>query len=182
VSLVNIKKQLSEDERAKAAATSADAAVLEMMAWGWKKTVVQETEIQTKCTALLKAIQKFRKHQHAYMPGLITHLNNIQFKEPEEALSKPETMQLFLPSHFPNHSIHHNVCPNSLAVVEQQLREVQMVEVLSNLQWHLQKQLYVGQLKNKNSNGQSYWLQSNSFISEILAAMQSHQKELLGTG
>jgi hypothetical protein len=140
-----------------------------------KKTLVQETELQTRRTALLKTIQKFRNHQAAYMPGLITHLNSIGFKEPSEALSKPEAMQLFLPSHFIPH-VRQAVCSETIVDIEVRLRKGQLSEALSGLRRQLRARMFASKLKNKNGNGQLYWLRSNTFITQVNSRLREHQR------
>jgi hypothetical protein len=110
------------------------------------------------------------------MPGLILHLNLTGFKEPEEALSQPETMKLFLPLYFVDISVRHSICPDSLAEIETRLREAQMSEALGELRRQLRKRLYAGTLKNKNGNGQEYWLRSNTFIAQIQTNVRGSQQ------
>jgi hypothetical protein len=140
-----------------------------------KKTLAQETELQTKRTALLKAIQKFRNHQRAYMPGLISRLATEGFKEEAEALSKPEAMKLFLPSAFPS-DVSGKICSDTLRDIEIRLRKGQLSESLSGLRRQLRARMYVGKLKNKNGNGQAYWLRSNTFISQVNGRLREHQR------
>jgi hypothetical protein len=110
------------------------------------------------------------------MPGLISYLNSTGFKEPEEALSQPETIKLFLPSHFTDISVRHGICSDSLAEIETRLREAQMSEALGELRRQLRKRLYAGMLKNKNGNGQEYWLRSNTFIAQIQTNVRGAQQ------
>jgi hypothetical protein len=140
-----------------------------------KKTLAQDTELQTKRTALLKAIQKFRNHQQAYMPGLIPRLNSQGFREGPEALAAPETMKLFLPSAFsPAHR--EKLCSQTIVDIELRLRKAQMSEALSGLRRQLCARMYVGKLKNKNGNGQAYYLRSNAFISQVNGRLREHQR------
>jgi hypothetical protein len=111
------------------------------------------------------------------MPGLIEYLISQGYKEPESALSKPETMDLFLPSSFTDDGIRRSVCPDSLIKIEEELRMAQMSEALANLRRQIRKRTFAGLLKNKNGDGQAYWLRSNSFISQIQSSVREHQKE-----
>jgi hypothetical protein len=113
------------------------------------------------------------------MPGLIKYLVSQGYKEPESALSSPEAMNLFLPSSFADDIIRRSICPESLTKIEEELRMAQMSEALANLRRQIRKRMFAGLLKNKNGNGQAYWLRSNSFISQIQASVREHQKEYI---
>jgi hypothetical protein len=140
-----------------------------------KKTLAQETELQTKRTALLKVIQKYRNHQRAYMPGLIARLNTDGFKEGPEALGAPEMMKLFLPSAFAP-AQRDTICSKTLVDIEVRLRKAQLSEALSGLRRQLRARMYVGKLKNKHGNGQAYYLRSNAFISQVNGRFREHQR------
>jgi hypothetical protein len=109
------------------------------------------------------------------MPGLIGHLNAEKWKEPSDALSKPETMSLFLPSHFTTEA-RRNVCPAAITEMEARLRKGQLSEALSGLRRQLRARMFVGKLKNKNGNGQVYWLRSNTFIAQVNTRIREHQR------
>jgi hypothetical protein len=132
-----------------------------------KTTTLQASELQTKRTAILKLIQKFRNHQPVYMPGLITHLNSIQWKEAGGDLQSPETMQLWLPSAIKDRQIRSKICPESLCAIEAELCFAQLVEALANLRRQLRQRVYMAKLKTKNGNGQAYWLKSNTFLAQV---------------
>jgi hypothetical protein len=101
------------------------------------------------------------------MPGLITHLNNIQWKEASTDLQSPENMQLWLPSAIDDPHVRTQICPSSLCEIEAELRYAQLIEALANLRRQLRQRVYVGKLKNKNGNGQAYWLKSNTFLAQV---------------
>jgi hypothetical protein len=124
---------------------------------------------------LLKAVQKFRNYQRAYMPGLIPRLTAEGFKEEADVLSKPEVMKLFLPSAFPS-DVCGKICSEALRDIEVRLRKGQLSESLAGLRRQLRARMYVGKLKNKNGSGQAYWLRSNTFISQVNNHLREHQR------
>jgi hypothetical protein len=139
------------------------------------KTPIQASELQSKRTTLLKLIQKFRTYQPIYMPGLIPHLNHIGWKEADADLQKPEVMLLWLPSSFNDPEIRANICPESLCMIEDELRFAQLGEALSQVRRQLRQRVYVGKLKTKNGSGQAYWLRSNTFISQVEGRIRTYR-------
>jgi hypothetical protein len=140
-------------------------------------TVMQAAEIQSKRTTLLKSIQKFCSFQPVYMPGLISHLNSQRWKEKEDALLKPETMLLWLPSSIKDPASRSAICPQSFHDLEERLRYAQLVEALVNVRRQLRQRVYVGRLKTRNGNGQAYWLRSNTFQAQVEARIWMHRAQ-----
>jgi hypothetical protein len=142
-----------------------------------KNTNLQASELQSKRTTLLKLIQKFRNFQPVYMPGLISHLNEIGWKEAGTDLQQPETMVLWLPSAFPDDAARAKVCSQNLCAIEAELRYAQLIEALSNLRQQLRQRVYAGKLKTKNGSGQAYYLRSNTFLSQVEGRIRAHRAQ-----
>jgi hypothetical protein len=111
------------------------------------------------------------------MPGLISHLNSQRWKEKEDALLKPETMLLWLPSSIKDPATRSAVCPKSFYDIEDQLRYAQLVEALANVRRQLRQRVYVGRQKTRNGNGQAYWLRSNTFQAQVEARIRMHRAQ-----
>jgi hypothetical protein len=142
-----------------------------------KTTHLQASELQSKRTTLLKLIQKFRNFQPVYMPGLVSHLNEVGWKEADADLQQPEAMILWLPSAFLDSVIRAKVCLQKVCDIEAELRYAQLMEALSNLRQQLRQRVYVGKLKTKNRSGQAYYLRSNVFLSQVDGRIRSFRAQ-----
>ncbi|KAJ7439837.1 hypothetical protein FB451DRAFT_1344179 [Mycena latifolia] len=138
------------------------------------RTSIQATELQRKRTLLLSMIGRFRDEQAHFMPGITTWLAD----RPVENKSKPEDIQLYLPSSFPRDA-RATMCVSGLPEEEDRLRQAQAVEGLWQLRWQLRTRTFAHTFKRKHTASQAMYTKSQALQSvieaRIKAAMTSYR-------
>ncbi|PPR02922.1 hypothetical protein CVT26_009777 [Gymnopilus dilepis] len=113
-------------------------------------------------------IEKWRKVQGVYMPGLVQHLSNLEKTNPGSTLDsdKAELVKLWLPSDLPK-AIRDDLCIAGLAASEEKLREAQCYDALDSIRSTLRLKTRMVQFKNKNIRGQRGGTRSRVLIDRV---------------
>jgi hypothetical protein len=96
------------------------------------RTTIQATSLQQQRTILLGKVSALRDVQETYMPGLRRWAGQQQPPLPPADYSKPEGINIYLPSALPA-DVRESVCVPGLVKHEDDLRAAQAVEALRNL-------------------------------------------------
>ncbi|PPQ76635.1 hypothetical protein CVT26_012761 [Gymnopilus dilepis] len=118
--------------------------------------------------ALRKSIDKWKRIQPVYMPGLMQYLQSLERKQPGSTLEseKIESIKLWLPSDIAKGS-RDWVCTPGLATSEEKLREAQCYDALDNIRNVLRLKTRMVQFKNKNIRGQRSGTRSRVLIDRV---------------
>ncbi|KAL0575107.1 hypothetical protein V5O48_006857 [Marasmius crinis-equi] len=177
ISLAKIKKKLAEEEQHRA--EKGERAVMSSLimegvdledvqrtlvaSLGKRNpTILQQKALQEKRTGLLRRIQKHRKAMVVHMPLL----QNLIDKLPEKEASSPETMQLFLPSSLPAQN-RHQICPQELITVEDELRWGQCFDSLARLRSQLQARTVAYKDTERMTPTQGLWTRMDTLRNQI---------------
>ncbi|PPR05742.1 hypothetical protein CVT26_008495 [Gymnopilus dilepis] len=138
------------------------------LSWVVRQKEKEATAIAEERGALRKEIEKWRRIQAIYMPGLLQHLSDLERANPgsTEDGDKAEEMRLWLPSSIPK-ADRENVCIPQLAMAEERLRTAQCLNSLSSIRATLRLKSRMVQFKNKNIRGQRSGTRSRELINRV---------------
>lgn len=126
-------------------------------------TTVQATDLQKRRTALLKRILKYQDSLASFMPGLNEYLEQQGYID---LTDRPEKMPLYLPSSFPT-PIRRRIGPDSVARIEERLRDGQAHEALASLRRHLRIRVVAYKYKSRHVASQRSFMRSRELETSI---------------
>lgn len=129
-----------------------------------KSTLLQQTSLVERQTALLKQVQRFREVQRLHMVGF-DHHSYADTPSPENV----EDFKLYMPSSIPLHS-RRKFCQPSLLHAEERIRDAEAHDALEDLRHHLRTRSYANQWKIANVVGQIH----NTRARERQATIDDH--------
>ena len=117
---------------------------------------------------LRKEIEKWRKIQAIYMPGLLQYLSNMEQTQSGSTADsdKAEEVKLWLPSSLEKKD-YETVCSSGLTEMEERLRVAQCYDSLSEIRNTLQLKSRMVLFKNKNVRGQRDGTKSRTLIDRV---------------
>jgi hypothetical protein len=121
-----------------------------------KQTLLQKTSTVERRTTLLKHIQRFRKLQEVYMPGLdpkgSAHLERLASDDLSRS-AHVEDCKLYMPSELSAQD-RRKYCPAGLPAMEDRLCHAEATDSLENLHHHLRTCSFTNRFKIANVTGQ----------------------------
>jgi hypothetical protein len=130
------------------------------------RTTIQATALQRQRTILLGKVSALRDVQETYMPGLRRWAGQQNPPLPAADNSKPETINIYLPSALPIDA-RDSVCVPGLAKHEDDLRSAQAVEVMRELRSGLRTRTFSHQFKRKLTASQGVYTKSRTLTDGI---------------
>ncbi|KAJ7919816.1 hypothetical protein B0H13DRAFT_2320104 [Mycena leptocephala] len=130
------------------------------------RTTIQATALQRQRTILLGKVSALRDVQETYMPGLRQWAGQQNPPLPATDNSKPETINIYLPSALPI-AAPVSVCVPGLAKHEDDLQSAQAVEALRELWSGLQTRTFAHQFKRKLTASQGVYTKSRTLMDGI---------------
>ncbi|KAJ7429396.1 hypothetical protein B0H11DRAFT_1768213 [Mycena galericulata] len=119
-----------------------------------RASTYQELDFVKRRTTLLKKIERFRKIQDVYMPGLRDELTAEQRAAFDgESRKEPETTRMFLPSAL-SEAARKRACAPGIPNVEARYRHAEASETLETIRSGLRMRTVTNRFKVKNITGQ----------------------------
>ncbi|PPQ73936.1 hypothetical protein CVT26_006557 [Gymnopilus dilepis] len=138
------------------------------LAWVVKQKDKEAATIAEERASLRKEIERWKKVQAIYMPGLLQHLSDLERANPESTgeSEKAEDIRLWLPSSL-SKADRDSICLPGLASVEERLRTAQCADALASIRATLRLKSRMVQFKNKNIRGQRSGTRSRELINRV---------------
>ncbi|KAJ6447332.1 hypothetical protein C8R47DRAFT_999818, partial [Mycena vitilis] len=132
-------------------------------------TTIQAPTLQRQRTLLLGKICALQDVQETYMPGLRQWA--IRHGEPTQDKSKPETMQIYMPSTLPEEH-RTGLCIPGLVDNEAELRQAQAGQALRELRSGLRTRVFAHKFKRKLPSSQGSYTKSRALTDGIEARIR----------
>uniref|UniRef100_D8PLA4 CxC2-like cysteine cluster KDZ transposase-associated domain-containing protein n=1 Tax=Schizophyllum commune (strain H4-8 / FGSC 9210) TaxID=578458 RepID=D8PLA4_SCHCM len=129
-------------------------------------TAAQQVELLKRARNLTKRIQRYRRQQQVYMPGLRAHLSTIR-RDLQDGVEDPQSIELYLPSGLPNARARAAVCAPGLSDVEARLREGEAHEALEDIRRALRARTVTNMFRHQHSRGNVLATRARSAMDKI---------------
>ncbi|PPQ82081.1 hypothetical protein CVT26_003681 [Gymnopilus dilepis] len=138
------------------------------LSWVVKQKDKEAAAIVEERGSLRKEIEKWKKIQAIYMPGLLQYLSDLERSKPgsTDESEKAEGIPLWLPSAL-SKTDRDKVCLPGLAAAEERLRTAQCIDSLASIRATLRLKSRMVLFKNKNVRGQRSGTRSRELINRV---------------
>ncbi|KAJ6452354.1 hypothetical protein C8R47DRAFT_998112, partial [Mycena vitilis] len=126
----------------------------------------QQLDFVKRRIALQKRVNRFRKLQRTYMPGLVKGLTRAQRVIWNEKGVDAESVKLFMPSELENEA-RGRACEKGLALVEEEMRKGELEETLEDLRQALRARTATSRFRHRNTTGQRALTRGQGVLRQI---------------
>ncbi|KAL1671278.1 hypothetical protein EV122DRAFT_226842 [Schizophyllum commune] len=139
-------------------------------------TAAQQVELLKRARNLTKRIQRYRRQQQIYMPGLRAHLCTIGKDLQDGVADDPQGIALYLPSGLASARTRAAVCAPGLSDIEARLREAEAHEALEDIRRALRARTVTNMFRHQHSRGNVLATRARSAMDKI--AKRAHTAKL----